>query len=274
MIIRKYFAAGGSIRFIRYYLLMEIDVWSVLRRIWPFIPHSAGSGEQLWELTVQGFEQLPAALVRLIDDKIEPIAIDDWDYPREDAARLKECLDANGSDKATGNEYYKFYSSVLNDRTEAVFEIGLGTNNTDVASNMGAGGKPGASLRGFRDYLPNARIYGADVDERILFEEERIETRHVDQMDYPSLTALKKWLPPLDLFIDDGLHSLAANLNSLDVGLNMTKPGGWVVIEDITESTTSLWQVIGKLLPEHECYILRAGPHGRMFVCRVAGNSK
>lgn len=250
---------------------MQTDV--LINRLWPLIPHSAGTTEQLWELTVQGLEQLPGALVRLVNDKLYPVDIDDWDYPRDVAARFKACLDANGSDKANPNEYYKFYASVLDGGTEAVFEIGLGTNNTDVASNMGPEGRPGASLRGFRDFLPTAKIFGADVDERILFQEERIKTRRVDQMDYASLSSLKTWLPPLDLFIDDGLHSFTANLNSLALGLSVTKPGGWVVIEDITESTITLWQVVAKLLPAHKCHILRAGEGGRMFVLQLLGNS-
>jgi len=244
----------------------------LLKRIWPLIPHSAGTWEQLWELTVDGLEQLPTALVRLIPDKQYPVAIDDWDYPPERAAGLKTCLDANGSDKAQRNQYHKFYASVLHADTEAVFEIGLGTNNVDVASNMGPQGRPGASLRGFRDFLPRARIFGADVDDRILFEEERISTRRVDQLDYESVASLESWLPPLDLFIDDGLHSFVANLNTLEVGLRLTKPGGWVVMEDISESTIPLWQVIGSLLPSHRCHILRSGS-GRMFVVQVRGNS-
>lgn len=249
-----------------------LSVEVLVRRLWPLIPHSAGSWEQLWDLTVEGLEQLPDALVRLVDDKTYPVDIDDWDYPKDRAARLKECLDANGSDKAQANHYYKFYASVLHPDAEAVFEIGLGTNNTDVASNMGPSGRPGASLRGFRDFLPNAAIFGADIDERILFEEERISTRRVDQLDYSSLAALKEWLPPLDLFIDDGLHSFAANLNSLEVGLRLTKPGGWVVIEDINETTIRLWQVVAKLLPRHRCHILRAAG-GRMFVVQIEGGS-
>ena len=35
--------------------------------------------------------------------------------PPERAAGLKTCLDANGSDKAQGNQYHKFYASVLHD---------------------------------------------------------------------------------------------------------------------------------------------------------------
>ena len=52
-----------------------------------------------------------------------------------------------------------------------IFEIGLGTNNIDIVSTMGKKGHPGASLRAFRDFCPNAEIYGADFDSRILFQE-------------------------------------------------------------------------------------------------------
>lgn len=247
---------------------------SELHRIWPLIPHSAGTDEQLWELTLRGLEQLPQALVRLIDDKTYPVNLDDWDYPQDVAAALKDCFDAHGSDKGSVNDYYKFYASVLNAGTEAVFELGLGTTNIEVPSNIGAQGTAGASLRGFRDFLPYAQIFGADIDEEVLFQEERIQTRWVDQLNHESLEELTKWLPPLDLFIDDGLHSLTANLNTLEVALRVTKPGGWVVIEDITESTIELWQVVAKLLPAHKCHIFRGGGNsgGRLFAVQVFGN--
>ena len=85
----------------------------LLKRIWPLIPHSAGTWEQLWELTLDGLEQLPTALVRFIPDKQYPVDIEDWDYPPERAAGLKTCLDANGSDKAQENQYHKFYDPVV-----------------------------------------------------------------------------------------------------------------------------------------------------------------
>ena len=64
-----------------------------------------------------------------------------------------------------------------------IFEIGLGSINTKIVSNMGKFGKPGASLRAFRDFCPNAIIYGADIDQSILFKEERIKTL-VEQINY------------------------------------------------------------------------------------------
>jgi hypothetical protein len=47
---------------------------------------------------------------------------------------------------------------------------------------MGRTGTPGASLRAWRDYFPNAEIYGADIDREILFEEERISAFYVNQL--------------------------------------------------------------------------------------------
>jgi hypothetical protein len=63
------------------------------------------------------------------------------------------------------------------------FECGLGTNNPNLLSSMGSMGKPGASLRVWRDYFLNAIIYGADIDKDILFAEEKIKTFYIDQLD-------------------------------------------------------------------------------------------
>ena len=71
---------------------------------------------------------------------------------------------------------------ILKDRENIknVLEIGLGTNDSKFMSSMGDDGKPGSSIRAFRDYLPNAQIYGADVDRKILFEEELVEMLYTE----------------------------------------------------------------------------------------------
>ena len=74
--------------------------------------------------------------------------------------------------------YFEIFSHI---KVNTLFEIGLGTNNINVRSNMGLDGKPGASLRAFRDYL-NINVYGADVDKGILFEEDKIKTYFIDQL--------------------------------------------------------------------------------------------
>ena len=72
-----------------------------------------------------------------------------------------------------------------------IFEVGIGTNNLDVPSNMGENGKPGASLKMWRNYFKKAKIYGADIDTRILFNSNKIKTYYVDQ--YSKKSIKKMW---------------------------------------------------------------------------------
>ena len=89
-------------------------------------------------------------------------------YNLELSEKLKVYFDFHGSDKANLHNYHYIYAQILSPYIEnlKIFEIGLGTNNTDTLSNMGKYGKPGASLRAFRDSFPQALIHGADVDRR------------------------------------------------------------------------------------------------------------
>src|SRR5208283_1689664 len=150
------------------------------------------------------------------------------------------------------HDYHYVYGNILKDprSVTAVLEIGLGTNNEDVISNIGKTGKPGASLRAFRDFLPKAEIYGADIDKQILFSDERIETCFVDQTDLGSFDELSKNVGvDFDLIIDDGLHSPNANIAVMIFAVDRLKHGGWLVVEDIPYSALPVWQVIAALLP-------------------------
>ena len=71
-----------------------------------------------------------------------------------------------GSDKGDhdNHNYTTVYSVLLEafrDRPVRVFELGLGTNNPEIPSSMGIDGRPGASLRAWRGYLPNASRFRA-----------------------------------------------------------------------------------------------------------------
>jgi len=117
-----------------------------------------------------------------------------------------------------------------------VLECGIGTNDPARVSSMGAEGRPGASLRVWRDYFPAARIIGIDIDDSILFTEERIETHAVDQTSAESIRLFVERLPPeamFDIVIDDGLHTPEAAF-SLFAGLShrLAQDGLWV-IEDV-----------------------------------------
>ena len=178
------------------------------------------------------------------------------------ADTLGNLLNKNNSDKANNpnkprfHNYDYVYNHIFNnlgvENKLNVLEIGLGTNDTSIASNMGENGTPGASLRAFKEYLPNANLYGADVDKKILFQEDRIQTAYVDQMKKETFQDLKKEFDNIkyDLVIDDGLHNVCANLNTLKFALENLNVNGWVIIEDIGKMKYANWVVIDQIVSQ------------------------
>jgi len=240
---------------------------NILKTFPQYKPWSSGTYQARAHLTVYTINRLFASfqfLLETLGNKAFPEApqlkspeqfAEDNDS-LESAEELKKLLDAYGSDKAKDHHhnYHLIYGSILNnrDRIESIIEIGLGTNNTDIVSNMGEFGKPGASLRAFRDFCPNASIIGADIDSNILFHEERIKTFEVDQTSKQSVKDLQgKILHKVDLLIDDGLHSPDANINTIAMGINIVKPGGWIVIEDIALCALPIWHIVEEVMRWH-----------------------
>ena len=251
-----------------------------------FAPFSSGSYKDRAYLTLQAANQTFPRLAHLLGQVTQArlSVINAVDFPRDgdelDAAlQLKTHLDRNGSDKANLHNYHFIYGPILNriKNVTGILEIGIGTNNTDVVSNMGEGkrGRPGASVRAFRDFLPATLIYGADIDKRILFEETRIRTYFVDQTDFKSMVELGNRIPEkLDMIIDDGLHSPHANIAVVSFALEKLKSGGWLIIEDISEAAFPLWQVVASMLPSSYQTTLVEAEGGLVFVVQKMQDSK
>jgi hypothetical protein len=121
-----------------------------------------------------------------------------------------------------------------------VFECGLGTNNPLLPSSMLVSGRPGASLRVWRDFFPNARIFGADIDRDVLFEEDRISTNFIDQLDPVAISDYwnKIGIDDFDFMIDDGLHTFEAGVTLFAHSIDKLAEFGVYVIEDVV--TTDL----------------------------------
>ncbi|MDB9936844.1 hypothetical protein OAD13_02225 [Candidatus Pelagibacter sp.] len=109
-----------------------------------------------------------------------------------------------------------------------LLEIGIGF---DISS-------PGSSLRSWKALFPVAKIYGADIDKRVLFEEENIKTFFTDQLNKNELNKFKKNLNNIlfDVIIDDGLHTYEANINTFEVFEDSLSKDGLYFIEDIRYS--------------------------------------
>ena len=154
---------------------------------------------------------------------------------------LTNLMNHYGSDKGGKNNehnYASYYSEIFFNKKNQIknfLEIGLGTNNKNIVSNMGPKGVPLASLRAWRDYFVNANIYGADIDKSILKNEDRIKTFYVDQTD--PITISKLFInigdTKFDIILDDGLHHYESNICLFENSINHLKNDGVYIIEDI-----------------------------------------
>jgi SAM-dependent methyltransferase len=144
-----------------------------------------------------------------------------------------------GSDKGSGHHnyadtYQELFKHLVGKPNVKLFEMGIGTTDISIPSNMGPEGRPGASLRGWRDWLETANIYGADVDRKVLFTEDKIRTYFVDQRSASSIQNMwSKIDETFDIIIDDGLHELDANFTFVENSHHKLKPGGYYIVEDV-----------------------------------------
>ena len=167
---------------------------------------------------------------------------------------LQKILNKHGSDKGKTHNYHIIYNYIFRNlglsNHLSILEIGLGTNDPVLVSTMGANGKPGASVKSFKEFLPNSNIYGADIDKKILFNENRITTSYIDQLDYTTFKNLNQI--KYDVIIDDGLHSIGANLNVLIFALQNLKINGWIIIEDIAKAQIENWNIVDFSLSKYK----------------------
>ena len=172
------------------------------------------------------------------------------------SAKIKTIFDKYGSDKALYHSYHLPYGEIFKDlnpsRKLNILEIGIGSNNPKIASFMSNYHTPGSSLRALKEIFPNSQIFGADLDKDILFEEERIKTSFVDQLNASSFEEMHENFnkPKYDLIIEDGLHSIPASLNTLNFALKNTNDNGVIVLEDLCNDY-NIWAIISSLLFIH-----------------------
>ena len=156
-------------------------------------------------------------------------------------SKLTKLMNLYGSDKGGKNNhhnYSEFYSEIFFHKRKEVkniIEIGIGTNNTSLASNMGKEGVPAASLRAWRDYFENAQIYGADIDREILKDEDRIKTFYVDQTNPKIISSMYDQIgvSEFDIILDDGLHEFSANICLFENSIKNLSQNGTYIIEDV-----------------------------------------
>ena len=174
---------------------------------------------------------------------------------RNNLTELCRIMAKHGSDKGAyqgigRHNYTVYYHRLFNqirDSVNSVFEFGIGSTRSDIPHTMGVAGRPGASLRGWREYFPNANIYAADIDKEILQPEYRILKFSCDQTDPNSIDALWR-LPELahktfDILIEDGLHVFEAQYLFMQKSLHKVRRGGFYICEDVPDKDFERWKV-------------------------------
>ncbi|WP_430901898.1 class I SAM-dependent methyltransferase [Paraflavitalea sp. sgz302555] len=98
----------------------------------------------------------------------------------------------------------------------------------------------GGSLQMWKHYFGNnAEIYAIDIEPRCKeFEEEGIKIFIGSQSDRNFLEEIKKELPPLDIIIDDGGHTMNQQKISFEILFDSVKSDGIYLVED---THTSYW---------------------------------
>lgn len=172
---------------------------------------------------------------------------------------LCEIMGRNKSDKGSINirnswhNYTTFYYNIFKDIADKklrIFELGLGTNDVNIKSNMGVNGRPGASLYGWAEFFKNSQIFGADIDKNILFNTERIHTFYCDQTspdDIKNMWDNERLLQDkFDIIIEDGLHEPNANVCFFENSIHKLKNGGYYIIEDVATDKKDIYENIIK----------------------------
>jgi len=120
--------------------------------------------------------------------------------------------------------YTEYYYKLLKDKKKTikkVLEIGIGKK---------------ASLRMWRDFFPNAKIYGADYRQDLLFKQDRIKSILCDQRKSDHLINLIDNIGPnIDLIVDDGSHRPRDQVFTCLTLMPLVKRQVIYVIEDVAD---------------------------------------
>ena len=141
-----------------------------------------------------------------------------------------------GTDKCPqiSHNYTPVYYKLLKDKKEKirkVLELGIGSRKTMqwVPKHY----QTGASLLMWRDFFPNAQIYGVDRDPSTIFQAERIKTFLSSTTNVAKLQKLIEQIgSDIDLVIDDGPHNERFQLQAVRTLMPLLKDDCIYVIED------------------------------------------
>lgn len=164
-----------------------------------------------------------------------------------------------GADKVpcVGHCYTPFYYEYLKEyryKFRKILEVGVGDNRMIGAIK---GSIIGASIHMWRDFFPNAMIYGADKAKECIFEEDRIKTFYCNENSKESIENLVKQTgTDIDLVIDDALHHTSNQIFLFENLMPLLDKKVIYIIEDCLHT-----RAIRKTFPEYDNFVPRLLPN-------------
>lgn len=183
-----------------------------------------------------------------------------------------------GTDKCPQlkHTYTPFYYDLLKEQRNVfkkVLEVGVGhyrgmqKNEWHFDPGLNRQYHRGASLYMWRDFFPNAQIYGADRVPETVFKDDRIQTYLFDERKIEDMEMLiNKIGSDIDFVVDDASHHVDDQVFLAKNLLPLLNKNVLYVIEDVNHS-----RVLRKELSEYETYVIdppRTWHGGMLFVIK------
>lgn len=144
---------------------------------------------------------------------------------------LENLFTKYGTDKGIWG-YTEYYAALMGPKrydAKRVLEIGI-CGHRDIPNNV-----VGASLFAWRDYFPNAMIYGVDNDSRFVFnDQDRIQTRLANAYDPVQMhEVMESFGGQFDLIVDDAVHDPLPQIKLMNFLAPYLASGGFYFMEDV-----------------------------------------
>lgn len=145
-----------------------------------------------------------------------------------DADLISKIMNQVGSDKSSRHRYESAYSELLSEKqVDNLLEIGIANSKREQSS-----------LWGWSLLFPDSKIYGIDIVESKMINENNIKSFVVDQSNFDSLTKFVESVGhKMDVIIDDGSHHFEHASLTFEVFFdNLLSDNGVYIIEDIQKN--------------------------------------
>lgn len=150
---------------------------------------------------------------------------------KNDLAKLAVAF---GTDKEGDHHYAKHYQrhfEPLRHKKLNILEIGIGEGENPKGG--------GTSLRMWKVFFPNSRIFGVDIYDKSYHDDHRIKTFKGSQVDEIFLKEVVREIGTVDIIIDDGSHLNEHMIKTFKILFPFLSSNGIYVMEDLQ---TSYWE--------------------------------